>query len=323
MITEEGQRLSQHWNALGSEALDSYLIQEVEHPAYNPQSVLMRSFLINRLWAHQHESLVEAELYYSACASYCLLAFREGRLPQLCLALAENSADLPEFLQQSSRLQYAAYFSVPTLFEQLASCLSHGFDGFTSPFPEMWMQRLSGQVSERLRVVELGCGSANDFRAWSDCGLARWLSYTGVDVSSENINNAQARFPAEHFMVDDVCQLDLQSSDYDLVVAFDLYEHLSPSALLDALSETRRVTRGECWLSLFNASVTPSHAFRPVDEYHWNLLSIPELVADFTQQGFHCEAYAVAEIFESRFPGYRHYNPRAFILAAGPGDTTG
>jgi hypothetical protein len=68
MITEEGRRLGEHWGRIGPRELDRYLVQDLEHPAYNAQSVLIRLFIIDRLFPAEATSIIEAELYYSACA---------------------------------------------------------------------------------------------------------------------------------------------------------------------------------------------------------------------------------------------------------------
>ena len=78
MITEEGMRLGRHWDRIGPSELDRYLVQDVEHPAYNPQSVLIRAFIIDRMFPREAMRIIEAELYYSACASFALSGNREG-----------------------------------------------------------------------------------------------------------------------------------------------------------------------------------------------------------------------------------------------------
>ena len=318
MITEEGMRLSQHWDRIGPRELDRYLIQDVEHPAYNPQSVLIRAFIIDRMFPREAMQIIEAELYYSACASFALCANREGWFAPLYHTLMHGSAgyELPPFLRKKYRDRFSSYFDVSDLFDQLAICLAVGFDNFSSPFEEIWRNFLKGRQFRRCHLVELGCGSANDYRMWSACGVSSLLEYTGIDVSKANIGNAQRRFHDETFLVDDICSIDAGNQSFDVTVVFDVYEHLSPSSLSTALNESLRITRDECWMSFFNAADIPQHTFREVDDYHWNVLSISMLEEEVRATGFDVEIYSVPEILETRFDGYRHYNREAHILAA-------
>lgn len=318
MITEEGRRLGQHWDRIGARELDRYLIQDVEHPAYNAQSVLLRAFIMDRLFPREATAIIEAELYHSACASFALRSHREGGFAPLYRALTRGMPDgeLPPFLRRASRDRFAAYVDVAELYKELAVGLSVGFDFFVSPFETVWKDFLRGRPFERCRLVELGCGSANDYRMWAACGMASLLDYTGIDVSTVNIGNAQRRFPQTRFLVDDLCAIEAGDQSFEVTVAFDVYEHLSPSSLSAALSESLRVTREECWISLFNAAEIPHHVFKEVEDYHWNLLSLPLLAEEVRAAGFDVEVYSVPEILESRFEGYRHYNREARILAA-------
>lgn len=318
MITEEGRRLGQHWDRMGPQELDRYLIQDVEHPAYNAQSVLIRAFIIDRMFPREATEIIEAELYYSACASFALTGNREGWFAPLYHALRHGAPgyELPPFLRKEQRDRFDSYFDVSELYDDLAIGLAVGFDNFSSPFEEVWRGFLKDRQRRPCRLVELGCGSANDFRQWSACGVSSLLEYTGIDVSKTNIGNARRRFRDEKFLVGDICSIDADEQSFEVTVAFDVYEHLSPSSLTAALSESLRVTRDECWMSFFNAIDAPQHTFREVDDYHWNDLSIPMLKAEVRASGFEVESYSVAEILEGRFDGYRHYNHEAHLLAA-------
>lgn len=282
------------------------------------QSVLIRSFMIDRLFPKEATRIIEAELYYSACASFALSENRAGRFALLYNAIRRGSPgyELPPFLQNGSRERFAGYFDVLTLFDELAISLAAGFDFFTSPFEQTWRRFLIGRDFERCRLMEFGCGSANDYRAWAASGVASLLDYTGMDISSSNICNARKRFGEAEFVVGDVCCIDADDESFDVTVAFDVYEHLSPTALSTALGESLRVTRDECWISLFNADSRSDHVFQEVEDYHWNVLSLPALADELGAFGFDVEIYSVPEILESRFDGYRHYNREAHIVVA-------
>ncbi len=326
MITQEGSAYAAEWSRHGREYLDSYLIQEVEHPAVNPQSVLMRAFLMDRLFPGQFSPLVEEELYFSACACFALLGQREGWFPQLFARVEETDGgvdgELPEFLQREFHQRTSSRFEIKALFEELAKCLTLGFEFFQSPFHRAWNEAIaavpSAETMKRLRSLELACGSANDYRFFDHYGQAAFLDYTGVDVCPENIDNARARYPEVDFQVDDVTKLDADDDDYDVVMAFDLYEHLSPTGLDAAIDESVRVCRDELWLSFFNLSESPVHEFSQEGNYYWNALSITELTESLQTSG--CDRIEIISLqreLEDRFPGYRHYNPEAHIVIAG------
>lgn len=324
MITDEGKRLGAHWDRIGPTELNRYLIQEVEHPAYNPQSILIRAFLIDRLFPAEGDAIVEEELYFSACACFALLGQREGWFPALYRKLKQGCDDdgLPAFLRGESRERFGPAFDLMELYSEIAICLSVGFDDFSSPFEKTWRTFLGGRRSEGCEVLELGCGSANDYRFLEQFGVAEFLEYRGIDVSSSNVRNAASRFPKVTFTLDDVCDLDAKDKTVDVAFAFDLYEHLSPSSISTALSESLRITRDELWISLFNAEHIAHHEIRPEGDYHWNLLSIPELAAEIETEGFEAESISIAQELEGRFEGYRHYNTEAHILIARRKQTT-
>lgn len=319
-LTTEGRRLAAHWSRYGRDQLDSYLIQEVEHPAVNPQSVLIRSFLADRLHPGRFDDLIERELYFSACATFALLGQRHGWFEQLSATLRDPDADnlLPRFMQRGFREQHALEFDVTDLFDRLSACRATGFDRFKGPFETLWRGALAGAAhpAQRPAVLELACGSANDYRFWADFGLGAMIDYTGVDVCPDNIANAAARFPGVRFETGDACRLPLPDREFDVVVAFDLYEHLSAEGLRLALAETARVGRDELWLSLFNAGHIPEHDIQPKGDYHWNLLSLPHLAGELGDHGYECQVVDVEGELQSRFPGYQHYDKGSFIMLA-------
>ncbi len=318
MITAEGKRLGAYWDGIGAQKLNHYLIQDVEHPAYNAQSVLIRSFMVDRLFPGEGSELIEAELYFSACACYALQGNRKGWFPKLykTLRYQTDGFDLPVFLEETARNHFAELVDLPALCDQLAISLATDFDHFISPFSERWQAFLKQKEIGAIRLLELGCGSANDYRMWHACGLSRFLDYTGMDVSPVNIANARKRFPGIRFEVGDACAIDAPDQAFDVTTAFDLYEHLSPSSMAEAIKETLRVTRDECWLAFFNAHEAPEHQIEERGEYHWNKLSLPLIVESITGAGFDAVTYHVPEILESRFPGYEHYNRDAYLLVA-------
>lgn len=310
MITAEGQKLADHWSRYGREHLDSYLIQDVEHRSINPQSVLLRAFVIDRLFPGQFVETIEDELLFSACACHLLQANKEGFLPELLRTLYSSEADgeLPEFLSMRHR------FEMADLTAELTRCIRSEYESFLSPFQAVWRQHLQGQASTAPRILELGCGSANDYRFWDSYGVATLVDYVGVDVCAANINNARARFPDVRFLIGDACCLDDGDDSCEVVLACDLLEHLSPQGIDSALAEMERLSRDEVWLSLFNASDADHHKYCESGDYYWNTLSVSKISQHLRAAGYSMEIVSVAAELEQRFPGYRHYNRKAHIV---------
>ena len=149
-------------------------------------------------------------------------------------------------------------------------------------FAEIWKAELADrEVEEPLRLLEAACGSANDYRFLHSSGFAPFIQYAGFDISPKNIDNARRRFPDEpgaDFFVASAFDTGLSDGAFDFVFAHDLFEHLSPDGLEAAFGELLRVTGRQAWLHFFNLSTTAAeHEIVPVDRYHWNLLSLPQL----------------------------------------------
>lgn len=316
MISEEGRRLARHWQGLGREHLDSYLIQDVEHPAINPQSILVRAFLADRLLPGACAELVSEELLFSACACHALQAHRENKLRELYATVrrAGTGDALPDFLNACLPPHATQSFALETLIADLAKCITLGFEHFTSPFAGRWKECLAQAPSAALSVLELGCGSANDYRFWDAYGLARAIDYVGIDVSEENVRNAKARFPDTSFHVGDACCPDYANRSFDVVFMSDVLEHLSRSAVEAALANAERISRDEIWLALFNAGESAAHRFEAKDDYHWNMLSVAEIGQHLGAVGFSCEILSIAAEMAHRLPGYVHYNPGAYLI---------
>lgn len=315
MITTEGQILANHWAQYGRQQLDSYLIQNVEHPSINPQSVLMRAFLVDRLAPGKFVALIEEEFFFAACACHILAEHRHGRLPQLFAAIRNGpETALPEFMRPEFSGPRMRSFTLERLVMDLASCTCLGFECFDSPFQAIWAHQLSEVAAPRPRMLEIGCGSANDYRFWNSYGLAALIDYTGIDVCPANIENSKRRFPEAAFSTGDACALDDADGSFDVVFGFDVLEHLSPLGLDAALNEAARLACDEIWVSLFNAQHAATHDWVSVEDYHWNALSISSLARHLGAAGFTPEIVPVADELEHRFPGYTHYNRSAFIL---------
>jgi ubiquinone/menaquinone biosynthesis C-methylase UbiE len=165
-------------------------------------------------------------------------------------------------------------------------------------------------------VLEVACGSANDYRAFAECGLAPHADYRGIDLSEKNVANARRRFPHVPFDVGDVRDLPCADDQFDYVVASDLFEHLPIEGMERALAEAMRVARRGLALTFFNMHEGPEHDVRPTRLYHWNRLSRPLIEERLRRRFPSIRVVAIASWLSDRY-GYAHsYNPRAYSIFA-------
>ena len=315
----ENANLKQSWDRHAPDFLDQYLVADVEDPRINLQSILTRSLLVDSLWPNRFADLIRAEMRFGLTLTWLLDQLKHGaRGPALfdailvgkCpAAVAETSAWLRS--EDCPIVDYIAPIvdgRDPDRPEQWLA------DRQLNIFRDLWSAQLAAAPAPPpLRVVELACGSANDFRFLSDFGIARFLDYTGIDISEKNIENARRRFPAVDFRVGSALELPLESVSADFVFAHDLYEHLSLDAMRQALAETMRVARRQAWLNFFKADQRPEHHENSVAAYHWNILSIPRLAEELAGHGGQTEVLRMPDL--ARDFGFEdYYNREAATL---------
>ena len=150
-------------------------------------------------------------------------------------------------------------------------------------------------------VLEAACGSANDYRFLDAYGIARLVNYTGFDLCAKNIENARALFPGVRFEVGNVFEIAAPDRGFDMCFVHDLFEHLSLAGMEATIKEVCRVTRQGICVGFFNMDEIREHRERPVDEYHWNTLSMVRVKELFARQGFAAQAVTSAASFVSRW----------------------
>ena len=70
-------------------------------------------------------------------------------------------------------------------------------------------------------------------------------------------------------------QIAAAAGAYDVCVVHDLFEHLSIAGMEQAIAETMRVTRRRWVGHFFRMHDAADHEIQPIDDYHWNTLSLP------------------------------------------------
>lgn len=324
-LKQETAKLARSWMRCDATQLGDYLVADVEDPRVNVQSVLARHFLLAALFGAKFERQMEHELRFAAALNWLRQNAKELDTPEVRAAVlhalrrgADNAEgiEIPAFLTQLfARLPAkAGDVSVPNYLDQF-------LDEDASPcapdtFQEVWADSLEAEIPEGIRVLEPACGSANDYRFLAGCGLARLVDYTGFDLCEKNVRNARAQFPSARFEVGNVFEIAAANGAFELSFVHDLFEHLSPEALPVAVRELCRVTRRGLCVGFFKMDEMPEHNIRPVDEYHWNTLSLARTRALFVEQGFAVQPLHVGTYLRWRTGCAETHNSNAYTFIA-------
>jgi ubiquinone/menaquinone biosynthesis C-methylase UbiE len=290
-VREEERRLRKVWDRHDPKMLDIYLVSGFQDPRINVQSILGRHTLVRALFGSAYDDVMRDELTWAVELNEAIRV-RAGQLGVSLVATMD-----PERQAGVQRVMGE-------------------FDERAGTYAKRWREALSGRRARRLRVVELACGSANDYRAIADYGLARFLDYTGIDLNAKNIDNARKHFPNVDFRVGSILELPIQDRSVDYVLAFDIFEHLSLSAMQVALNEAVRVSRRGLYFAFFRMADVPEHVEEPRGQYHYNLLSASRIREYLDGHYPSVEVLHISGLLRERF-GYEHsYNSRAYSVVA-------
>lgn len=334
-LRDESERLRRSWQRHDAAMLRDYLVADVEDPRINVQSVLTRHFLAFALTGRFQE-LADQEIRFALALNWLLQLRKENPGPDAPAAVlhalrhdADNAEgiELPHHLRQTFRglPTDADGCAVP---DYLTPALQADADppgearlpaAVLDTFLTLWRTALEPISTPACRVLEPACGSANDYRFLVASGLAARIDYTGIDLSEKNITNARALFPQTRFEVGNAFDLDAGSGNpaYDYAFVHDLFEHLSPDGLVTALRSVCRATRRGLCLHFFNMDEIPSTVVRPVEEYHWNTVSLDEVLAGCAAEGFNGQAFHIGTFLRQRFGCETTHNPNAYTLLLG------
>jgi len=324
-LRAETERLARSWRQHDAAHLRDYLVAGVEDPRVNVQSVLTRHFLIAALFEARFDKLMEEELRFAAAMNWRRRPESEPESPEARAALlhalrrgADNAEgfEIPPFLTGlfAGLPAKAGDATVPNYLERFLA-------GDTRPnalgtFQELWADVLESEIPHGVQVLEPACGSANDYRCLLNCGIARLIDYAGFDLCEKNVANARALFPGVRFEVGNVFEIPAADDAFELSFVHDLFEHLSPEALPVAVRELCRVTRRGLCVGFFQMEEMPEHIIRPVDEYHWNTLSLARTQALFEEQGFDVQPLHIGTYLRWRTGCAETHNPNAYTFIA-------
>ncbi len=288
------------WSRHEAAWLRDYLVAGVEDPRINLQSVRTRHFVAHALYGDRFRDLMREEIRFAAVMNWLLALANEisdAEESGVVLDALRRGSDnaegraIPRFVNQTFRdltsragdLDY-----VTRLLTGLAPQPSGKFRDHDSlnTFRDLWHTVTEIDPGVRPKVYEAACGSANDYRFLHAYGLARWLDYCGGDLCPQNIENARRMFPGISFEEHNVFSLPAPDRAYDLCFFHDLLEHLSPAGMQTAIAELCRVCRRDICGGFFNMDEMPAHLIEPVEDYHWNRLSLDQTLAEFERHGF-------------------------------------
>lgn len=292
--TEEA-KLRGVWAGYRQDMLERYLVSGYQDPRINAQSILARHTLVRALFGADFEPLMQEELAFAV---------------ELNEAVRVRAEELGVTI--SATLDPDAYADIQRVTEVIAD---------RAPlFAGRWRDALaSREATTPLTVLEFACGSANDYRAFADYGIARFLDYTGVDLNETNVANARKFFPDVNFRVGSILALPEADRSVDYVIGFDIMEHLSLPAMQQATDSAARICRRGLYFAFFKMNEVAEHENNPRGNYHFNLLSAPQVREDMAGKFASVQLIRISEMLSETL-GYDHsYNPRAYsLITEGP-----
>jgi ubiquinone/menaquinone biosynthesis C-methylase UbiE len=286
--TEEA-KLRGVWAGYRQDMLERYLVSGYQDPRINVPSILARHTLVRALFGSEFDSLMRDELAWAV---------------ELNEAIRVRAAELGVAMKPTLDPDHHA--DVQRVSEVIADRAPE--------FGKRWQDALADRQAPPLSVLEYACGSANDYGAFADYGIARFLDYTGVDLNETNIANARRRFPDVNFRLGSVLDLPEQDRSMDYVIGFDIMEHLSLPAMQHAMDAAVRICRRGLYFAYFRMDEVPEHVDNPRGNYHFNLLSAPQVRQDMARRFGTVQLIQVADMLKDNF-GYAHsYNRKAYAL---------
>ncbi len=323
-LERETEGLRRSWEQHGRGVLRDYLVEDVEDPRINVQSILTRHFLVEGLFGDGFSELMEHELRFALVMNWVSRLLKEGvggRRLQLLLDVLVGGGEEPDgpvvprhVSETFSRLSFPNY--ICDLLGSAPAEMREGKvpDYALSLFQGIWREMLEEERHEGVSVVEPACGSANDYRYIDAYGISRFLEYKGFDLSAKNVANAREMFGEGRFEVGNVLEIEAGDGAYDYCFVHDLFEHLSLEAMEVAVGEVCRVTRRGICAGFFNMYEGGEHVEKVVGEYHWNRLSAARTREMFERPGWGVEVIGIDAFLKSRFGFEDTHNKGAYTF---------
>lgn len=171
---------------------------------------------------------------------------------------------------------------------------------------DLWNEHVAryafaARLSRFKRVLDAGCGSGYGSAELARCAL----SVTALDLSEEAVRDARARYPLPNlrFLQGSCNALPLRAGAFDLVVAFEVIEHLADWR--GFLQEVRCVltSSGQCIISTPNKRYyTESRGLTGPNPYHEHEFEFEEfrqeLLAVFPHVSFFLQNHVEGFVFQ-------------------------
>ncbi len=325
-LREETYQLKAAWQRHDASFLQKYLIEDVEDPRINLQSILTRHFLMDRLFDDRYAEIMAHEIYFALTVHWLMGLLKSKRsraavhmqtAAVLDALLADgrdsDTAAIPPFMAEAF-----GTLSLPNYISELLMWVPREDDAELMPgylletFGHIWAETLAHEQAEPISVIEPACGSANDYRYLAGYGLGPFLDYTGLDIAEKNIVNARRQFPEVNFQVGSVYEIPAEDKTIDFCFVHDLFEHLSPEGIDRAVAEICRVTTQDVCLHFFNMDDIPQDAIRKKDGYHWNRLSSEHMQNRLDPRAVHLDSRCLDTWLKSRFAYPDYHNKYAW-----------
>jgi SAM-dependent methyltransferase len=321
-MTLEEYNLRSSWDCYPSEYLDLYLVSGVQDPRINAQSILTRAMLIDNLFPSRFDALITEELRFGAVLTWILGQLEQGlgRYELWDKIESGDPARVPAFILNAYAWLQSQTCPIPDYITAALSYFDADLPRQSLPelaldtFMKLWSEELAQTSGPPISVLEVACGSANDYRFLHRSGLAGFLCYTGIDITPRNIANARRRFPQADFRVQSILTTELPDRSYDCVFCHDLIEHLSPAGMERALGEMLRIARGEVILHFFNAQWSGAHEIVPVQRYYRNRISLEKIAAFFEYAGVRLTCLEMTQWLRRKIGCPDYHNPNAFSI---------
>lgn len=324
-IEVENERLRLSWNWMPEAHLATYLGVMEQDQRINTHSILTRALLADTLWPGMFDGLINEELRFGVVMTWLLEQVKSGRdrfklIDDMCSPT--RAAAFPTVMQetvawlQTSSCPITDYASEALMHVPLDQPHSYLSESALNTFMMLWSSQLADLRADRITVIEIACGSGNDYKAIRDFGLAAHISYSGFDISWKNVRNAQVLFPGVNFFEASVLDSGLLDNAFDYAFVHDLLGHLSPDGMELALTEIMRIVRKEAWIHCYNAADIKCHEIRPFKLYFRNRLSIPKFVESLEKCGASVDVIDISTMLNRKFGFVPNYTASSVSFIA-------
>lgn len=148
-------------------------------------------------------------------------------------------------------------------------------------------------------VLDIGCGSGHG----SNTLATKFKTVHGVDIAEEAIAYAKEHWQKTNinFSIGDSLNIPFSDNTFDVVVAFEVFEHLTDWRKF--LSEIKRVLKpnGKVYLSTPNKTLYSPGTKKPINPHHVFEMTIPEFQSALT------EYFTIDSLYGQRTPVYNDH----------------